>query len=88
MFLCVELKAELFDQGKLCFQEVDVLLLVRGQFLKQDSRHPVVGLLAMARGLQLQLASVHFRCKIAFQNLLDVFPDPQLVERLHVGLAV
>jgi hypothetical protein len=48
--LRIELNAELFDQGQLRLEEIDVLFLVGGQRLEQVSRHSVVDLLAVACG--------------------------------------
>ena len=57
-------------------------------FSNRISRHPIVGLLTIAGRLQVKRAGVHLRRKIAFQDFLDVLPDPERVERLHVGQAI
>ena len=55
---------------------------------EQVPRNPVVDLVAMAGGSQIELTSAHLRRQIAVQNLLHALADPKRVQRLHVGLAV
>ena len=42
----------------------------------------------MLRGLEIERPGAHFRRQVAFDNFLYPFPDPQLIERLHVRLPV
>src|SRR5579871_3919024 len=88
MLLRVELNAELLNQRQLRFEEIDVLFLVGGQRLEQVHRDPVVDLVAIAGSLEIELAGTHLRRQIALEDLLYASADPELVQRLHVRVAI
>jgi hypothetical protein len=57
MLLGVELNAQLLDQRQLRLEEIDVLLLIGRKRFEQVPRNPVVNLLAMAGGFQIEFTS-------------------------------
>src|SRR3982074_1590688 len=85
MLLGVEFKPDPPDQIKLGFEEIDVMLLVLHQAFEQIARDVVLDAVAIGRGFLVKRAGGNFGSKIALDDFLDVLPDPQGVEHLHVG---
>src|SRR5262245_19775396 len=88
MVLRVELDAEPRHEIELRLEEVDKLLLVPTQLFKQVARHVVLYRMAVGRRLLVERAGAVFGLQIALQHFLDVLPDMQRIENLHVGEAL
>ncbi len=88
MVLGVELQPELGDEIELGLEEIDVVLLVGHQLLEQIARHEVLHGGAIGRRLLVEGARADLGREIAVEDFLDVLPDVQRVEHLHVGKTV
>src|SRR5574337_2163271 len=88
MLLRVELHSELLNQRELRFEKIDVLFLVGGELLEQILRDAVIDRVAMSGRLEIERAGGNLGREIALDDFLDVAPDVQRVERLHVRLTV
>src|SRR5436190_5180693 len=88
MVLSVELETELGDQIELGLQEIDVLLLIMHQLLEQIARYIILDRMAMRRGLFVEGPRIHLGLQVAVDDLLYGLPDPQRLQRLHVGKAI
>src|SRR5689334_9300970 len=88
MLLGVELKADPPDQVELGLEEIDVMLLRLHQAFEEIARDVILDAVAVSCRFLIKIARADFGGEIAFDDLLDVLPDPQGIEYLHIGKAV
>src|SRR5215471_18801155 len=88
MVLRIELDPELGDEIELGLEEIDVLFLGMHQILEQVSRHVILDRMAMGGSLLIEVARGMLGLQIAIEHFLDVLPNAQRIEHLHVGKAL
>src|SRR4051812_18184309 len=86
--LRIELQAKLIDQIELGLEEIDVAFLVCHQCLEQVARGIILDACAVGRGFLIERARAELGLEIDFEDFLDVLPDVQGIEHLHVGKAL
>lgn len=80
----VTLFTEFRQKIELRLDKVDVAFLVFEQLLENLHRHVVLRVVADVATPRTGVARLMFGGAIGFQNLLDVLPDPERRQRLHV----
>src|SRR3984893_14680416 len=88
MLLGIELEPDPPDQVKLGFEEVDVVLLVLHQAFEQIARDVVLDAVAVGRRFLIKATGADLGGEVALDDFLDVLPDPQGIQHLHVGKPV
>src|SRR6266550_5230876 len=86
--LRIELDPELGDEIDLSLEEVDMLFLGLHQALEQVARYVVLHRMAVGRSLLIEIACGMLRRQVAIEHFLDVLPDAQRVDDLHIGKAL
>jgi len=82
------LKADAPDQIELRFEKVDVAFLIGHQLLEQLARRVVLDVDAIGSRLLIERLRANLGREIRFNDLPDVFADPQRIEHLEIGMAL